>query len=271
MPNIQAVQSTQHEQHSWLPFSHYRFAACDAYAPLLVQEFLQAGATAPIAFTKSAEGYRPIFVMGLRPSQNLLVSSQTGKWRGDYVPAYYRSHPFCLAKDQHGKTLLSFHSDSETVFPHKPPGSQVQPFFVAGELSAELRRVHDFLTQVEAGRRATAEFCNTVAQLELFCPWETQAVAVTQALKVKGLHRIDEKKLRALPADSAKALLETGALGAIYHHLGSLQHTQKLLTLTQGHSHGADKAAEVLPASLTHADADELVALDWAAIVSHEP
>jgi hypothetical protein len=248
MSRVQAVKSLQHAHFSWRSYDNLRFAAGDAYAPLLIQEFLQAGATAPIAFTHSDEGYRPILMMGLRASQNLLVSSKTGKWLGSYVPAWYRSHPFCMARTQNGKNLLSVHADSEFVF-DRPAKGEARPFFVGGELSKELAGIRDFLQHVEAGRLTTVNFADLCNQLDLFCPWEAQLSSGGQPVKIKGLHRIDEKKLRGLPAESAT----------------SLQHIKRLQALSQRAASANGKAESMAPIEqmLGPSEADDSIDLEW--------
>ena len=266
MTQIQAVRSSQHGQYSWVPYNQYGFAAADIYAPLLVQEFHHAGAASPIAFVFKDQVYSPVMMMGLPNGTNLLVSSK-GRWLGNYVPAYYRSHPFCMAKDQQGKILLSVRSDSECVLDRYVPDGKAKPFFVDGELSKELSEIRNFLQNVEAGRLATAEFCAACAKLDLFVPWDLRLEADGRTLNIKGLYRVDETRLRALPADSAKVLLGNGTLGAIYYHLGSLQLTKKLLSLKQSHDDGATRKDVKIPEIFTHGAMDEPVGLNWSSIV----
>ncbi len=67
------------------------------------------------------------------------------------------------------------------------------------------------------------------AQLDLLAPFSFQ---VTQneapALKLQGMHRIDEQKLKALPPGRLKALLEEGGMGRICAHIHSLENFARL-------------------------------------------
>lgn len=271
MPQIQAVSPGQHAHHSWLPYTEFKFAAEDAFAPLLVHEFMLAGALTPVAFALNGDEYSPTLMMGLQTGTNLLVSAKH-KWMVTYVPAYYRSHPFCMARDQDGKTLLSVHADSPYVLNHYEPGGRAKPFFTGTQLSADLQAIRKFLQQVEASRQITRSFCAACAKHQLFSPWEPEVKTGKQVFKIKGLHRIDETRLKALPADTVKMLVDTGAMAAIYYHLGSLQHIQSLANLKQRRDSASDPAVKgaPMPAILTEDPSADLIDLDWNAIIKRD-
>ena len=264
MPQLNVVKATLHSQFSWQTFTHYRFAATDTYAPLLVSEFQQASSVSPIAFVKDENAYSPVLMMGIQEGSNLLVSVN-GKWLGSYVPAYYRSHPFAIAKDQNKKLLLSFHSDSEFVIDHYAENSGATPFFVDGELSDELKAVKEFLHAIEISRLKGIEFCAKCEELGLFSPWDLQVNTGKERINLKGLHCIDEAKLKALPAEQIKSLLESGTLSTIYNHLGSLHLTKHLVILKQKHEISAAYSESTPPSQelLTSTKDSELIDLDW--------
>ena len=232
MPKVQAVNSVQHARYSWTAYSHYKFAADDAYAPLVVNEFNKASVMAPIAFSRVEGAYSPVLLMGLQPGVNLFVSVQ-GKWLGSYVPAFYRSHPFCMAKNQKGEALLSVHCDSEFLLDRIVPGGPGKLLFMGGEMTEDLREILTFLQRVESNRQATVEFCSRCDDLGLFIPWEVSVTSENKKLPINGLHRIDEDRLRSITPGDAKDLLESGAMAAIYSHLGSLQLISQLVYLKQ--------------------------------------
>lgn len=263
MPQLQAVKSSLHGHYSWLPFRHYRFAADDNVVPLSVQEFKQASAVAPIAFSKTKEGFSPVLMMGLKEKANMLVTAK-GEWLGSYVPAHYRSHPFCLAKNQHGEALLCFHQDSEFVLDYLTPEGMGNHFLVGKELSPELGEIKDFLQSVENTRMASNAFCSNCEDLDLFIPWKVEPKPGDKPLAVNGLYCIDENKLKSLPLEQMKSLLESGAMAAIYYHLSSLHLINHLILLKKKHEDAADKArAASAPQDVYDAKDNDLIDLDW--------
>jgi hypothetical protein len=264
VPQLQAVKSSLHSQFSWLPFSHYLFAAADNVVPLLVNEFKQASAVSPIAFSKTKEGFNPVLMMGLKEKDNLLVTAQ-GEWLGSYVPAYYRSHPFCMAINQRGEALLCFHQDSECVLDYLPPEGMGKHFLVEKELSPELSEIKDFLQTVENTRMASNAFCSSCEDLGLFIPWKIEPKPDAEPLAINGLYCIDENKLKSLPVGQTKSLVDSGAMGAMYYHLSSLHLINHLVLLKAKHEDAAAKeiTASVSPDLFTSARDNDLVDLDW--------
>ncbi|HSG52685.1 MAG TPA: SapC family protein, partial [Rheinheimera sp.] len=52
--------------------------------PVVVHEFVSAGAEFPIVFIKTGETYQPVAMLGLSAKQNLFL--QGDKWQALYVP-----------------------------------------------------------------------------------------------------------------------------------------------------------------------------------------
>ncbi|MFQ3200220.1 MAG: hypothetical protein ACI9SK_000934 [Zhongshania sp.] len=243
VPRLHAVISSLHKQHYWQPFSHYRFAAEDIYAPLTVNEFKQAAIVCPILFLQKDGIYQPVMLQGLDNQQNLLVND-SGQWIASYVPAYYRSHPFAFAKNEAGHSVLSFYHDSEFVHTYCTTGSAAHPFFDGTTLSAKTEEICDFLIKIEANWLATKAVCKSLQRMDLFRPWSYSAVMGEEKRQITGLHCIDETKLRALQGDALYELQSTDALGAIYSHLLSTQLTKHLSDLYQSRRRRRDAPAD---------------------------
>lgn len=263
MPQLKAVSASEHRRYSWMPFTHYKFAKGDQFIPLLVNEFKLASTMAPIAFIKKGEGYQPILIAGLESKRNLLVSSE-GYWLGGYVPSHYRSHPFCIGKNQDGKELLCFHSDSEFVHDRIIPGES-KPFIQGEALSTDLQEIYDFLKSCQTSGRNSESFCSTCKALDLFMPWSPEVKLNGKTKRFSGFYCINEIKLKNLTDADAKSMLATGALGAIYYHLASLPLTTSLETLYYRQA----KASETEESGVEYEDVftgfadDESINFEW--------
>lgn len=77
-----------------------------------------------------------------------------GRWLGGYVPAYFRSYPFRLLRQQNtDQTVLCVDTDSGLVVEGDVAGED----FIGpdGNISPALKQVVDFLDETERSRRTT--------------------------------------------------------------------------------------------------------------------
>ena len=75
----------------------------------------------------------------------------------------------------------------------------------------------------------TRTMCETFARLDLFAPFEIKIMNGDQpSLTIKGVHRIDAKRLVELKPASHKALVIKGFMGRIYSHFNSLENFGRL-------------------------------------------
>lgn len=197
--------------------------------PLSVSEFSTAARDYPIVFASADAGrtYAPIIVLGLADAQNLFVDA-AGAWdTTTYVPAFVRRHPFCIAtlrvadaqRSEKVVCVASTHLDRR--------GAKL--FDADGAATPQWQAAQRLLQEYENDLEATARMCALFAQLSLFAPFSFQ-VTQNEApdLKLQGMHRIDEQKLKALPPDKLKALLDGGWMGKIYAHIHSLENFARL-------------------------------------------
>lgn len=262
MPQVQAVRASLHSDYQWLPFTHYRFAEHHPYVAVTAQEFVRLAVMAPIVFVSLESGYRPVMLQAIEGKENLFVDRE-GKWLGRHVPASYRSHPFTMAKDEQGASLLSFHGDSEFVLTGPRPGLQSQRFFEGGGLSPALREVMNFLTTIEAQRKSTESLCELFADMELFKPW-TFNIKMEEGMKsIGGFYSIDEGCLRSLSGEQLQRLMRQGGMGPIYCHLFSLQSVNNLAVRYQKRHAKEVKASQDSAVSMIDMANDEAVNLDW--------
>ncbi len=196
---------------------------------LSFSEFNIAARDYPIVFASSdsSDTYSPVIVLGLADAQNLFVDA-SGEWdRTTYLPAFVRRYPFCISRlNAEGTTrnekvvcIATSHLD-----PHGVP-----LFDASGEPTPQWRIAERLLEEYENDLDTTAQMCATLKQLDLLSPFTFQ---VTQedvpGLKLQGMHRIDEQKLKALKPASHKALVTKGLMSKIYAHIHSLENFARL-------------------------------------------
>jgi hypothetical protein len=194
-------------------------------------EFNIAARDYPIVFASADAGktYAPVIVLGLADEQNLFVDA-AGKWDDtSYLPAFVRRYPFCIsrlhvqgeARSDKVVCVATAHLDPQGI-----------PLFDAtGEPTPQWQAAERLLQEYETDLDTTAQMCAMVNELELFSPFTFQIVQDdAPSLKLQGMHRIDEQKLKALKPASHKALVSKGVMGKIYAHIHSLENFARLYT-----------------------------------------
>lgn len=230
------------EQHGGRSLKHrdrWPFSARLNAVYLTVNEFFRAGRDYPIAFIHEAgpDLWLPVAVMGLEKDQNLFADDH-GVWRENaYVPAYVRRYPFCTVQvrpeGQEGNVLIcvdeaGLKDKGETLFDRK------------GRPSKEWERLETLIQDMEAARKFTERFCAGLHELGLLEPFEAHArPREGEPKRLRGMYRVNETRLNALPADTIKGLMNRGELSRIYAHLLSLDNFAILLDLHQGATVGS--------------------------------
>lgn len=139
-----------------------------------------------------------------------------------YVPALYRSHPFCLLKDQNDQHVVCVDHDSPCFLTQQQ--DDANPFFDEhNRPSPQLEPIIQFLQQQLDEQNRTQLGINLLAEYELFKPWDLdiQLKADVPKQKLVGLYTIDQQKLISLDADQYQKLIQTKAMDIIYAHLMS--------------------------------------------------
>jgi len=192
-------------------------------------EFNLAARDYPIVFASADAGktYAPVIVLGLADAQNLFVDA-AGNWDdAAYVPAFVRRYPFCISRLQ---VRGEAHSEKVVcVATARLDRKGTQLFDAAGEPMPQWRAAERLLQEYETDLDRTAQMCALLGELELFSPFAFQIVQdEAPSLKLQGMHRIDEQKLKALKPASHKALVTKGVMGKIYAHIHSLENFARL-------------------------------------------
>lgn len=193
-----------------------------------VGEFVVAGRDYPLVFATTDDGksFAPVIVLGVAGGVNLYVD-ESGEWdRGAYFPAFVRRFPFCISK-----VYADGEATSERVVcvaKAYVDDAGVALFDALGNGTAHWQAVERLLSGFEADLDRTARLSAALARLDLLEAFSLQ-VARQPEIKLAGMYRVAEQKLRALKPSIVKALLEKGFLGLIFAHLHSLENFSRLV------------------------------------------
>ena len=210
----------------------FAFAKAAHIVPLNVTEFALYALSGPVIFI--GEERMPVAVLGLNAGDNMFVAEDGAYEVGVYIPAYIRRFPFVFANDQQREQLvLCIERGTELV--GENPDS---PFFdEKGEASEYTKNCMQFCNDYEVERRRTESFVQLIKDLDLFetrdagfqpmnpdgTPGERQLIAE--------FYSISEEKLRNLPAEKLKEIMDNGALAQMHAQLMSLAGWDRLIAI----------------------------------------
>ncbi|MFN3901556.1 MAG: SapC family protein [Alishewanella aestuarii] len=206
------------------PFSHI---AQEHMLPVVVHEFVVAGAEFPVVFVRDqqTERFQPVVLLGLASQQNLMLVDD--KWQAMYVPRVVRNYPLVLVQEapESDRLMVAIDEASERV-------NEAEGFPLFNDDGSE----SEFLTvcKQQMGEyvdyaQMTQVFMEKLKSLGLL---KEQVLTVTineEKRNINGIHMVDDQKLNELSDETFLELRKLGYLTAIYAHLMSLQHTQKLV------------------------------------------
>jgi hypothetical protein len=196
---------------------------------LSAAEFVAAARDYPIVFMTFDDGktFAPAAVTGLDSGSNLFVDA-AGEWdRGAYLPAFVRRYPFCLSKlyvdgAPQGERVVCVAAESVDA------GGTLL-FSADGQPTAPWRDAERLLGEFEADLDRTAQACAALARLQLFEPFAMEVLAEDRSqVRLAGMHRVTEARLRDQKAATHKMLVEQGLMGLVYAHLHSLENFSRL-------------------------------------------
>ena len=99
-PKIVPLNKEQHADTKINNNNAFSHISSEHMLPVVVHEFVVAGAEFPIVFVKNSENntYQPVVMLGLSAKQNLFM--QGNEWQALYVPRAIRNYPLVLVKDK---------------------------------------------------------------------------------------------------------------------------------------------------------------------------
>jgi len=210
----------------------FAFATGSQVAPLTVTEFPVASLSYPIIF--AGEGYTPLAVMGLNATQNMFIQANGQFEPGAYVPAYVRRYPFVLANDAEREQLVVCIDRGAPMIGDLP---DLAFFDAAGQPTDYTKGCIQFCNDFEVEVRRTESFVSLLKELDLFETRKTTHTPVNpdgtaaETLTIAEYFAVSEEKLKKLPDDKIRQLLDNGAIAQIYAHLASLIGWDRLIAL----------------------------------------
>lgn len=196
----------------------YRFAAGANAIPVHVGEFALIARDYPVVFVGAGRPM-PVAIVGIRQNENLFLE-RNGAWRaGRYIPAYVRRYPFLfLRNDQQNQLILCVDRASERVSENAQ-----NPFFDGDQPSEFTKKALEFTSSVQQQFVATERLAELLQEHELLVPQQrTFRLYTGEQRALTDFHVVDEKKFNELDEQAFVALRNSGALGAVYCHLVSL-------------------------------------------------
>ncbi|MEM8982411.1 MAG: SapC family protein [Pseudomonadota bacterium] len=216
------------------------FAARQHVMLVRAAEIGLAGACFPVFLNKHAESGTWLFsaMTSFVPGSNLFVNE--GRWEATFAPSFMQTYPFFLVPES---------ADSKELVTGIVPGSDAfsstegLPLYdEAGSLSLEVAQVETALrsdTEKDIQSRAFAEL---ITSLSLHRPVDiVVSMESGQNNTIRGLHTVDEERLRALDDATVLDLTRNGSLMALHAMLFSMG---QINALVQRHSRRFDDAVK---------------------------
>lgn len=227
----------------------FAYAARSHVIPAVVDEFTLGSRYLPILFVPGAPTPAPVFLVGLKPGENLFVGKD-GEWRGGHVPTYLRRYPFMLGEAADGAKLAC-------VDDRSPNFGRVEGAALFNEDGSESSFLQDkirLINEYSIWAKRTDAFVKSLQDLQLL-----QAVSIDVRAPdggshgLHGLNIVSEARLDELTAEEFQRLRAEGFLPAIYAHLLSLKSIDALKEVAFGAA-GAPKASANPAAAPTQAE-----------------
>ena len=197
--------------------------------PIAGVEFIEASREHAIAFINyQDEGVIPVYILGLRDNENLLLDDNNN-WKYRYVPAFVRRYPYIMVEpDKDGKSVVCIDADYEGI--NDPKGELI---FTQkdGETkpTERLEAAMDMLKDFNAQLTRTREFTKRLEEFNLLKEISPQInLADGREFSIGGIYTIDEEKLLKLEDEKALTLYRSGEMAWIYNHLASISNLIRL-------------------------------------------
>jgi hypothetical protein len=224
----------------------FAFAAGAQAVPLTVTEFGAAALSYPVIF--AGDKKQPLAVMGVTGNANMFIQPNGYFEVGVYVPAYIRRYPFVLANDPAREQLVVCIDRAAAMLGDLPD----LPFFdPAGQPTDYTKNCIQFCNDYETEIRRTESFVALLTEFDLF---ETRKTTYTPTnpdgsqgapQEIAEYFAVSEERVKALPDDKVRTLLDNGALSQIYAHLVSLGGWDRLISLALARQNAAQAPANL--------------------------
>lgn len=235
------VSSEVHKDKRWVRHPSMAFTKHEIVTPIFANELVDAIHTLPVAFVKHEEQFVLVAVMGLRPTENLLVTEKDQWLAGGYVPSSYRTRPFQLL-EMPGNREQQILCIEESNLTEGAIGEAL--FDEDGQITTNVNEIFKLLTHYNTTRFLTEGICAALAEHELIQPWELTVHDGEQETPLTGLYRINETALNEISDEAFLALRKAAAFPVIYAQLLSMNNMVFLSKLLVNKTENATSQTE---------------------------
>lgn len=222
------ISKKLHVGFNFNPPEGFSFISDTHIVALMAPEYPRAASEFPIVFVESESGgFKSVAMLGVRPSENLLIDEQ-GRWLKGYIPAVIRRYPFALAQGASESEFAVCIDEGGSVL-SKDQGEAL--FDENGEPSKLLENVKEYLLDLRKMELQTDAFCQFLQQNNLLTPLNIKLKEGGSVKAISGLFAINNERLDKVSDEVILECRKRGYLPLIYAHLGSLSQIQSLLKL----------------------------------------
>lgn len=225
------ISSEYHRDVAVQGTADFGFARNVNVVPLVAQEFAVASADYAIVFVGRDEDLVPVAVLGVRERENLFVGGD-GRWDAPYVPAFVRRYPFVFASQPDNNRLVLCIDEASAAVNREGRGERL--FDSAGERTSYLTGVVTFMQRYQTAFQQSRQLAARLKALDLLQPVQAKLSGPAGDIQLSGFTTVNREKLNALETPVVEELFRSGALEALYLHLGSMRNLQKLAERAAG-------------------------------------
>jgi hypothetical protein len=200
---------------------NFAFAAPANLLPLTFAEVGQALRHYPVVLIAEGDNLGLVALTGLGNSGNRFVDAN-GEWRaGAYIPAYVRGYPFIAVRpNEQTEPVLAF---DPLAADFKHAGGQLL-IGTDGTPSEQMKGIVAFQGEYRQLAERTLAMTHALKEAGVLEEGSLQLQAQDggEAQRIGGFLVVSEAKLKALPAEALKKLMEADALGLAYAQLLSM-------------------------------------------------
>jgi hypothetical protein len=224
----QSIVPLNRERHRRLRLNRegapFAFAGKTHVIPAVIDEFVAASRQLPIVFLPASPLPTSVFLVGLRPGENVFVDAM-GKWTEGYVPAFARRYPFILGEIGQGGPVACIDEQCANFGEEKGERLFADDATETPFLRGRIKLINDYF----AAAQRTDVLLRALSDLQLLRPVTIESkLPLGSSSILHGFLTIDETKLNALTNEDFLRLRQEGLLLAIYAHLLSLPMIDRL-------------------------------------------
>lgn len=223
MQDFAPLSYTDLKEYDWQRASNWSFAQPLGIVPLAAQELRRATGQLPMGFVRRGDTHLLVAVLGI-PEYSVAVTPG-GHWQPGHFPDYLRTYPF---------RLLNVGQDRQTVGMAKEclvpagTGEGSALFNDQGRPAETVKPALDFMKRLAASMVATRKAIGMLDEHQLLTSWTPSVTLSEETVRLDGLYRIDNERLRALDGQVLKVLQDNGALDIAYAQLLSMDQIKRL-------------------------------------------